>query len=194
MKKLVNIVFSFLFWVTGLEWLMSEIDCRVQAYKISLNMTPKSYKYIMFFLGAFGTMGWMVTIDTIKSNIDGPRWKFEQSLSIDPVQAKEIVDEVEEVEEIEETKKDRSVDELADYIWFKESTRGKNNFSKCEAIGKINGIGYRIPGDGSYTCFDSHDDEMSVLKGWIIDKKALGWSELKMLCTYSGHNYSECKK
>lgn len=84
--------------------------------------------------------------------------------------------------------------DLADYIWLKESTRGKNNYSKCEAIGKINGIGYGIPGDGTYMCFNSHEEEMVALKGWIVAKKAKGLTELEMLCLYSGGNYKECKK
>lgn len=87
----------------------------------------------------------------------------------------------------------RSIESLADYIWFKESTRGKNNYSKCESVGLVNGIGYAIPGDGSYVCFESHDEEMTVLSGWLTFKRAAGWSDLEMLCKYSGSNYSECK-
>lgn len=81
--------------------------------------------------------------------------------------------------------------DLADYIWMKESTRGKNNYSKCEAVGKVNGIGYGIPGNGSYICFDSHEDEMKVLGGWLIAKKAQGMSEERILSLYSGGNYTK---
>lgn len=87
----------------------------------------------------------------------------------------------------------RSIESLADYIWLKESTRGKNNYSKCETAGLVNGIGYAIPGDGSYVCFKSHAEEMAVLTGWLTFKRAAGWSDLEMLCKYSGSNYSECK-
>lgn len=100
--------------------------------------------------------------------------------------------EAKEAEQVETPKVDR-VKELSELIYKRESSEGINNYSKCEAVGKYNGVGYGIPGDGSYRCYDSHEDEMQVLRGWIIDKKALGWSELKMLCTYSGNNYKECK-
>lgn len=100
-----------------------------------------------------------------------------------PAEAKEIKQE--------EVKID-SIEQIADKIWFLESTRGKNNYSKCEAIGKINGIGYGITGNGKYQCFNSHDEEMQVLRGWIIDKRAKGMSEQEMLCHYSGNNYQGC--
>lgn len=83
--------------------------------------------------------------------------------------------------------------EIAEYVWLHESTNGLNNYSKCEAIGKINGIGYAIPGDGNYRCFDSHEDEMKVLEGWIIDKQARGMSRVELMCLYSGGNYNICK-
>ena len=92
-----------------------------------------------------------------------------------------------------ETKEDK-LEELMDYIWMKESSRGKQNFSKCEAKGKVNGIGYNIPGNGSYICFNSHEEEMQVLKGWLIAKQAAGMSKKEMLCLYSGSNYAECKE
>lgn len=93
----------------------------------------------------------------------------------------------------EEKKTDR-IGELSEYIWNKESTKGKNNYSKCQAIGKINGIGYAIPGDGSYICFNSHEEEMQVLRGWIIAKLAQGYSEKELLCLYqSGVRTNDCK-
>lgn len=101
---------------------------------------------------------------------------FRQSGTITIVQAKKIAVK-------EETKADR-IGEIADYIWNKESTRGKNNFSKCEAIGKTNGIGFGVPGNGSYMCFENHEDEMQVLRGWIIAKIAQGYTITELLCTY----------
>ena len=82
--------------------------------------------------------------------------------------------------------------ELMDFIWSKESTRGKNNYSKCEAIGKINGIGYGIDDAGNYVCFNSHDEEMEVLKGWIIYHEAQGMNRLQMLKHYTP-SYTEAK-
>lgn len=114
---------------------------------------------------------------------------------INNVEAKEItVEEEKEIEaEVEEVKEVDNVDELSEMIYKLESTSGKNNYSKCEEIGKVNGIGYGIPGNGTYQCFDSHKDEMQVLKGWIIDKKARGFTDTELLCRYSGNNYQICK-
>lgn len=145
----------------------------------------KRFVLVNFLFLVIGFVGWNVTLNLPRIEIAWPdgRITVEQ-----PVHAKFEASEA--IVEVKEVVKER---DLADYIWFKESTRGKNNYSKCEAIGKINGIGYAIPGDGSYICFDSHEDEMVALNGWLMAKKAAGWSELKMLCTYSGQNYSECK-
>lgn len=85
------------------------------------------------------------------------------------------------------------VDKLADYIWLKESTRGKNNYSKCEIVGKINGIGYGVWGD-NYVCFDSHEEEMETLKKWITNHKSEGMTDNELLCHYSGRNYDLCQK
>lgn len=106
---------------------------------------------------------------------------FEQIQPIETVQAKELpkVDEI---------------DEMAELIYQRESSKGKNNFSKCEEQGKYNGIGYAIPGDGTYICFESHEEEMQALKGWLVAKKAAGMSDDEMLCLYSGNNYVNCKK
>jgi hypothetical protein len=145
-------------------------------------MLPVSYKLFILTLGfLIGGSGVFVRDEYI--SIVAPEKLTFENPAINTVQAKEV-----------ETVKVDEVEKMADYIWMKESTRGKNNFSKCQDIGKINGIGYSIPGNGEYVCFDSHEEEMQVLKGWIVYKKALGWSELKMLCTYSGNNYDECKK
>lgn len=86
-----------------------------------------------------------------------------------------------------------SIDELADYIWLHESSRGKNNYSKCEAVGKINSIGYAIY-DGKWMCFNSHEEEMQTLNKWLTNKKEVGLSDTELLCLYSGSNYSICKK
>jgi len=91
----------------------------------------------------------------------------------------------------EEDKAD-TIERIASTIWTRESTQGKNNYSKCEAIGKVNGIGYGIAGNGKYICFESHADEMRTLEGWIIAKQAQGMTETGLMCLYSGGNYKEC--
>jgi cytochrome c oxidase assembly protein Cox11 len=86
-----------------------------------------------------------------------------------------------------------SVSKIAETIWTKESTKGQHNFSKCQAIGKINGIGYNVWG-GNYSCFNSHDEEMQVLSDWIKQHIAEGMTESELLCHYSGGNYENCIK
>lgn len=107
---------------------------------------------------------------------------------INPAEASEIVKE-DTTPVIHSSDK---IAELAEMIYNLESTNGKNNYSKCEEIGKVNGIGYGIPGNGTYQCFESHEDEMQVLKGWIIDKKSKGKTDNELLCLYSGNNYEIC--
>jgi hypothetical protein len=104
---------------------------------------------------------------------------------VNPVQAKEP-------DAIKEEAKPDEIAILAEYIWNKESTKGKNNFSKCEAIGKVNGIGYGIPGNGDYICFDSHADEMRTLEGWIIAKRAQGYTDQALLCIYNTGSAKQC--
>lgn len=148
---------------------------------------PKLKRFVLvnFLFLVIGFIGWNISLSApeIRVTWDKRPLVIENRAKASNLKPSEVV-------EVKETAKER---DLADYIWFKESTRGKHNYSKCEAIGKINGIGYAIPGDGSYVCFDSHEDEMVALNGWLMAKKAAGWSELKMLCTYSGSNYAECK-
>lgn len=84
-----------------------------------------------------------------------------------------------------------NTEELADYIWLHESGRGKKNYSKCEKIGKKNGIGYGIYG-GKWICFDSHEEEMETLKKWITKHKSKEMTDQELLCHYSGNNYEIC--
>jgi hypothetical protein len=74
---------------------------------------------------------------------------------------------------------------ISDTIWLLESSRGQHNYSKCEAVGKINGIGWSIDGTGKYTCFNNHEEEMVVLGKWIQDKINKGFSEKELLCYYN---------
>lgn len=99
-----------------------------------------------------------------------------------------------QVIETVEAKERDTIEDMMATIYERESSNGKNNFSKCEAIGKVNGIGYGIPGNGDFVCFDSHEDEMTALKGWLVAKRAAGMSDNAILCLYSGNNYVNCKK
>ena len=80
---------------------------------------------------------------------------------------------------------ENNVSEIANIIWTLESSKGLNNYSKCEAIGKYNGIGFGIPGDGTYMCFNSHEEEMKQLNKWIKEHKSQGITDDQMLCHYN---------
>jgi hypothetical protein len=107
-------------------------------------------------------------------------------------QVNTIVFKPAEAKEIEQAKPEKDhIEELSDLIWLRESTRGKNNYSKCEAQGLINGIGFAIPGNGKYICFKDHAEEMQALDKWIKDKQAKGMTTKELLCLYSGNNYKD---
>jgi len=112
-------------------------------------------------------------------------------------ETREVIIQVSHAQTTENIEKPKTnldiVNEIAENIYNKESSRGKNNYSKCQAIGKVNSIGFNIPGNGSYQCFDSHEDEMVVLRGWIMDKLARGWETNLIYCYYNtGKKVQDC--
>lgn len=152
------------------------MSVRIKVLKVVLKR--QAFIISIWSLGAItgaSAVYWSVTLPKLKGEPI-----FEQVAPI--AQAKEV-----------ETKKD-NIEELASLIYKRESSDGKNNYSKCEEQGKYNGIGFAITGDGSYICFNSHEEEMMALRGWLVAKKASGMSDEAMLCLYSGNNYINCKK
>ena len=120
------------------------------------------------------------------------KYNLSSKLESEPVYIK--INEVKaEPVELEMDQEKQRVEELAEGIWTRESTRGKNNYSKCEAIGKINGIGYGIYKDAKgiqhWQCFENHEEEMEVLRDWIIRKQKT-MSEQEFLSLYSGGSYN----
>lgn len=82
--------------------------------------------------------------------------------------------------------------DLVDVIFTLESSRGKNNYSKCEAIGKFNQYGFGILGNGDYLCFEKDQDKVAVT-GWVAQKEAQGLTEEEILCLYNtGKATSTC--
>lgn len=76
-----------------------------------------------------------------------------------------------------------SLEEIVRRIQMLESSGGKYNYSKCEAIGKYNRYGYGIPGNGKYLCFEKDGDTKAVME-WFSDK--LKKHNLKTsLCIYN---------
>lgn len=49
--KVVKWVVLFLYRITGVQWAISEIDIRVSAYRIRLNIVPVSYKLFILVIG-----------------------------------------------------------------------------------------------------------------------------------------------
>jgi len=89
-----------------------------------------------------------------------------------------------EVKEVVPVKED-TTPEIADKIYHLESSSGKKNYSKCEAIGKVNSIGFNIPGNGKYVCFDNHSQEMKALRKWVDEHKQEGLTVGQLLCHYN---------
>ena len=113
------------------------------------------------------------------------------------LQPKMVIIEVAKPAEAKETglkqPKNARIEAIADKIWLLESSKGVNNYSKCKAQGKINGIGYGIY-DNHWICFDSHEEEMRVLRNWIRDKEQQGMSENELLCYYNtGAKQEDCE-
>lgn len=111
-----------------------------------------------------------------------------KTVIIKVAEAKEITPEAPKQPEVV----DNSINNIADKIYLLESSRGKNNYSKCKAIGRVNSIGYGIDGSGKFVCFKDHAEEMLTLTNWIKNKQAQGMTEAQMLCLYSGRNYKGC--
>lgn len=182
MLKVLKAVAGFIYKYSGAEWVASEIQSAIFRYKLRVRMVPVSYKLFILVIGiSIGGSG--VFIHSEYPNMGADTIVIENT--------RPLIAEAKESPKIE--KVDR-VKELSELIYQRESTNGKNNYSKCEAIGKYNGVGYAIPGNGSYICFDSHEDEMQAVRGWIITKLAGGHSEKSLLCLYSGNNYKECSE
>lgn len=80
--------------------------------------------------------------------------------------------------------------DLVDEIFLKESSRGKKNYSKCEAKGMYNRYGFGIPGDGTYLCFEKDMDTVAVA-GWVAHKKALGYTDNQLLCGYNSGKFTD---
>lgn len=132
----------------------------------------------MYTIGAFGGGSW------VYSSIEGIRLYSEKTtVVIERVQAAEIEAPTKEEASIKEVVEVKPVD-LVDFIFNKESSRGKNNYSKCEAIGKYNRYGYGIPGNGQYICFEKDEDTKAVA-GWVAEKIARGYSDNELLCLYN---------
>ena len=181
MKRAIKAVGRFFYKVSGAKMVAEAMESAILRYRLRVRMVPVSYKLFVLALGvAIG--GSSVFVHN----------EYPSIVSTDPL----IIENTHFIEKAEakEAPKVDKVKELSELIYQRESSNGKNNYSKCEAIGKYNGVGYAIPGNGSYICFDSHEDEMQAVRGWIVTKLAAGMSEEKLLCVYSGNNYKECKQ
>jgi hypothetical protein len=76
------------------------------------------------------------------------------------------------------------ISEIVKKIQVLESSSGLNNYSKCKAIGKWNRSGYGIPGNGTYRCFDTQEEEDKTIGEWFKKKLAVMTLEeaLKIYC------------
>lgn len=180
MKRALKAVAMFIYTVSGAKIVVEAVKSAIFRYKLRVRMVPVSYKLFILIVGMTIGGSSVYVHNEYPNMLQEQKMTFENTRVIEKVEAKEF------------PKVDR-VKELSEIIYQRESTSGKNNYSKCEAVGKYNGIGYGISGNGKYMCFESHDEEMQVLRGWLITKIALGYTEKEMLCLYSGSNYKECQ-
>ena len=108
-----------------------------------------------------------------------PKLTKNEVITIQNVQAQEPKEE--QKPEIKET---TEAERIADIIYTLESSRGINNYSKCEAQGLYNGYGFAIPGNGNYKCFKEGEDREAVIE-WINDKIAKNFTESEIYCYYN---------
>lgn len=154
----------------------------VLRYKLRVRMVPVSYKMFLVVVGGIIGSAYTFAVPVYIETMEGETVTIEadQFVTVPVVQAEEVPEDI------------SSVEALADYIFLKESSRGKNNFSECEASGKYNRYGFGIPGNGSFLCFDKGGDRRAVI-GWIEQKRAAGLSDTSLLCLYNtGMASSDC--
>lgn len=100
-----------------------------------------------------------------------------------------------EATEETETEKNRDINKIVRTIHKLESSGGKNNYSKCEEQGLVNGSGYGIDGSGKYLCFKDRDEEIKTIAGWF-ERKLNDYSLQEAVCGYNlGFNsdhFQEC--
>lgn len=156
-------------------WLYeATISGMVLRYKLRVRMVPVSYKLFLVVVGGIIGSAYTFAYPLYMEAMRGETVTIEavEVVSVPVVQAESVPEDI------------SSVETIADYIFMKESSRGKNNFSQCEAIGKVNRYGFGIPGDGSFLCFDEGGDRRAVI-GWIEQKRAAGLSDNALLCLYN---------
>ncbi len=135
----------------------------------------------MYAVGALGGGAWVYSAS--ESGSLYAELTKDSHIVIERAQAAPIAQEEIPKEEKDSPEEVTPVD-LVDIIFKKESSRGKNNYSKCESQGKYNRYGYGIPGDGTYICFEKDEDTKAVA-GWVADKVARGYSDNEILCLYN---------
>lgn len=179
MKKVINIVFWFLFRALGFYTLTERIESKVTNYRLRLNIVPVSFKIFMWMLGVVtGATGMYAYEHHDSLFVPKSDWSFEQVVKIQPVEAKIVKDEGRD---------------LVSIIHKLESSEGKKNYSKCAEKGLYNEYGFAIPGNGKYVCFEKGQDKEAV-EGWISFRKALGYTEKELLCEYNtGDKDSDCQ-
>ena len=86
-------------------------------------------------------------------------------------------------------KKEIRVSDIVDYIWYRESNRGKNNpahslASMCYEKGKVNEWG--MGGMSNPICYSTRQEGMNAVTVWV-EKHWNTHNTVSMLCLYSGH-------
>jgi len=115
-----------------------------------------------------------------KEYVAGKIFKAEKMIIVNKV----VEDTTVEIEQIEEIEESVNIDEIVKKVYQLESSSGKNDFSKCTAIGKTNPFGYAIPSPKKYICFDSYDEVAGLVGKWF-EKKLVDHTLEESLCIYN---------
>lgn len=84
-----------------------------------------------------------------------------------------------------------SYETMADIIYKLESSSGKNNYSRCSIVGKVNYFGFGINGSGKYMCFENLKENRTAVINWIKNHFNEGLTEAQLICHYNTGVISE---
>lgn len=94
-----------------------------------------------------------------------------------------------------EKEPETDIEKVVEIIHRLESSGGKNNYSKCEEQGLVNGSGYGIDGSGKYLCFKDRAEEIKTIASWF-ERKLKDYTLQEAICGYNlgfrSEHFQEC--
>ena len=85
------------------------------------------------------------------------------------------------------------IEDILGYIHWAETSEGTNTnpialHNRCKVIGRSNEMGFNpftTYGDFQGQCFESHEDTLETVRGWIETRLEKGLSVRQLLCYYN---------